>query len=229
MSATQRTSHEENTFYEQAKAWTYDSYYSHSVWLKRALVALCLVTLLLFMSLMLNLWLFPLKQRVPYLYTFNQATGEITKLGELESTKLTENWAMTRYFLTQYVINRESYNADNLEHPYQVTWAMSSDEIRKSYHAEVRTDYAHSPYKLYGKNQYTTVEVKSISRLNDTTAEVRFDKTLHDKATNAESIVQKTAIIKWKYDVPETTQRMLDQDPLGFKITYYEVTQVNTN
>jgi len=227
--STEETDNEKDQFYQRARSWTYDSYHSHSVWLRRSIIALCTMAILLILSLALNLFLFPLKQKVPYLYAFNNATGEITKLGELEPTKLQGNWAMTRYFLTQYVINRESYNAENLEYPYQVTWAMSSDEVRKSYNAQVKSDRATSPIKLYGKGKYVTVDIKSISKLNESTTEVRFQKTLHDKATNLESVSHKAAIIKWKYTTPETTQRMLDQDPLGFKVTYYEVTQVNTD
>lgn len=216
-------------FYEVARKWAYDANHSHTVWLKRSLLALGVLSLLLFMSLLLNVFLFPLKQKVPYLYAFNNATGEVTRLGELESTKLTENWAMTRYFLTQYVLNREGYNSDNLDYPYQVAWSMSDDPIRKTYASEVRTDNPQSPYMLYGKDKYIRVDVKSISKLNDNTAEIRFEKTLLDKATQTGSTSHRVAIIKWSYKKPETTQRMLDQDPLGFKVTYYEVTQINTD
>jgi type IV secretory pathway component VirB8 len=58
---------------------------------------------------------------------------------------------------------------------------------------------------------------------------VKFEKTLHDRATHSEQIIQKEAIIRWEYQTAETTQKMLERDPLGFKVTYYQVSQVNVD
>jgi len=214
-------------FYNATSDWAYDMYQSHTVWLRRTLFAVVAMTILLTLSLLYNLYLFPLKEKVPYLYAFDQATGEITKIGTLEPTTLSANWGLSRYFLIHYVINRESYDADNLDIPYQMVWAQSADNVKKQYEEEVKSGNLHSPYRLYGKEKYITTRVISINKLNDNTVDVKFEKKLHDRTANTEQVTQKEAIIKWEFDEADISQKMLDRDPLGFKVTYYQVTQVN--
>lgn len=214
-------------YYSAASDWAYDMYQSQTVWLRRALLALIILALLLCISLLANLYLFPLKEKIPYLYAFDHATGEVTKIGTLQSTTLSTNWELSRYFLIHYVINHESYDHDNVDLPYQMVWAQSSDNVRKQYEDQVKSSNPNSPYRLYGKDKYITVRVISINRLNDNTVDVKFEKKLHDRTADIEQVLQKEAIIKWEYSEAETTQKMLDRDPLGFKVTYYQVTQVN--
>lgn len=216
-------------YYKMSMDWTYDLYLSQTLFLRRTIIALILLTILLFISIVTNLTLFPLKEKVPFLYAFDHATGEITKIGELERTSLSSNWALTRYLLINYVINRESYDAYNLEVPYQKVWAQSSDHVQAQYEEEAKSSNAASPYKLYGKDKYITTKVLSVNQLNDNTVEIKFEKTLHDRIGGNNQIIQKEAIIKWSFTDANTTQKMLDRDPLGFKVNYYQVSQVNLN
>lgn len=216
-------------FYQAASDWRYDRYYSKTIWLRYSLIINTALLIALLLTLVMIACLIPLKQKVPYLYAFNQATGEVTKLGELEPTKLSANWQMTRYFIIHYVMNRESYDSDNLEIPYQLAWAQSNAIIRKQYDAEVSSNLANSPYQKYGKDKAITVRVLSVSRLNDNTAAIRFEKQLRDKTANTQQIVQQEAILKWQYQSMKTTQTQLDRNPLGFTVIYYQVTPVNLN
>ncbi len=218
---------EKNDFYKASSDWTYDIYQSHTLWLRRALLALLVMTSLLGLSIATNLLLFPLKEKVPYLYAFDKASGEITKIGVLEPSTLSANWELTRYLLIHYVINAESYDYDNIEHPYQMVWAQSSDKVRKQYENQVKSDNPSSPYRLYGKEKFITTRVLSINRLNDNTVDLKFEKILHDRSSAGEHVSSKEAIIKWEYTSAETSQKMLDRDPLGFKVSYYQVSQVD--
>lgn len=214
-------------YYQAAADWQYDRYQSQKVWLQYSLFGNAGLLLALLVLLIAFSFLIPLKQKVPYLYAFNQATGEITKLGELKPTQLTANWQLTRYFIIHYVMNRESYDQDHLEIPYQLAWAQSSEAIRKHYDAEVDSHVATSPYRKYGKDKAITVRVVSVSRLNDNTAAIRFEKHLHDKAANTEQIAPQEAIIKWRYQSMKATQAQWDRNPLGFTVIYYQATPVN--
>lgn len=216
-----------SAYYQEASDWRYQMHESQTVWLHRSLLLNLLLLTLLTLFVIACLFLFPLKQSVPYVYALNQATGELTQLGKAEPKAYAQEWLLTRYFLIQYVINREGYSADNLERPYQVTYAMSDANIAKRYEEEVNSNNPNSPYNLYGKDKVMTVHVLSVSQLSPDTAEVRFIKTLHDKDANTEQKLQKTAIIKWQYTNPVATEKMLDRNPLGFKVTYYQVNQVN--
>lgn len=216
-------------FYQAAADWRYDIYHSQAVWLRYSLIGNIGLLLCLLLTLITLVCLIPLKQKIPYLYAFNNATGEITKLGELEPTQLTANWQLTRYFLIHYVINRESYDSDNLEIPYQLAWAQSDAMIRKQYDAEVDSNVQTSPYRKYGKDKAITVRVLSVSRLNDNTAAIRFEKHLRDKTTNTQQMANYEVIVKWHYQLLKTTQAQLDRNPLGFTVIYYQATPVTLN
>lgn len=227
--STMLTTQAEENYYTQASQWRYQIYESQTVWLTRSLIALGVISLMLILSLLSNLFLFPLKQTVPFLYTVNEKTGELTQIGEFKPESFKENWLMTRFLIIRYIVNRESYDADNLERPYQITWAMSDDKIAKDYANAVRTDNLSSPYAIYGKSKFIHGDVLSINQLNENTAEVRFEQTLNDRNTETKQSIQKAAILKWQYATPITTQKMLDRDPLGFKVIYYQATQTNLN
>lgn len=220
---------EKSDCYQATSDWAYEMYQSKSLWLRRALFGLMVLVFLLALSILSNLYLFPLKEKVPYLYAFDHATGEITKIGALESTTLSSNWELSRYLLIRYVINYESYDYDNIDMPYQMVWAQSVDNVRKQYEENVKSSNTNSPYRLYGKDKYVTVRVISVNRLNEKTVDVKFEKTLHDRSTDNKQVTQKEAIIKWDFSNAETTQKMLERDPLGFKVTYYQVSQVHLN
>src|SRR3990167_11032278 len=128
------------TYYDEAKNWSYDLYYSQRIWLRRCLLSLIVITVFLGMSLVCNLLLIPLKEKVPYLYAFDHATGEVTKIGTLEPTTLSANWELSRYLLVHYVMNYESYDFDNINVPYQFVCAQSADHVRSQYQALMKSD-----------------------------------------------------------------------------------------
>ena len=214
-------------FYQSASDWAYDMYQSQTLWLRRCLIALIITAIFLLLSLVGNCLLVPFKEKVPYLYAFDHASGEVTSIGKLEPTTLSSNAEVSRYFLIHYVIQAESYDADNIEQPYQMVWAQSSEHVRQQYENLVNSSNPNSPYRLYGKDKYVTVHVTSVNRLNDNTVDVKFEKTLHDRAANSDQTIQKEAIIKWEFSKAEITDKMLERDPLGFKVTYYQVSQVS--
>src|SRR5579864_8610591 len=215
------------TYHQEATDWSYDRYYAQGIWLRRCLFGLVTAIFFLGISLVANLLLIPLKEKVPYLYAFDHATGEITKIGTLEPTALSSNWELSKYLLIHYVMNYESYDFDNLNVPYQLVWAQSADHVQSQYEAFMKSDNKQSPYQRFGKDNYVTARVISVNKLNENTVDVKFEKTLHDRTAHSEQIIQKEAIVRWEYQTAETSQKMLERDPLGFKVTYYQVSQVN--
>src|SRR6185312_9592048 len=188
--------------YQIASDWHYQRYQNQRVWLSRALLGCLLLSIMLVLSLMSNLFLFPLKQKVPFLYTVNHKTGELTQIGEFKPETFKEDWLMTRFLLIRYVIHRESYDANHLDRPYQIAWSMSDSQIAQEYANAVKTDNPASPYAVYGQNKILDVHVLSINTLNENTAEVRFEQTLNDRHSGTQQTVQKVAIVKWRYTTP---------------------------
>ena len=94
---------------------------------------------------------------MPYLYAFDHATGEVTKIGDIENNELFHRMGSCHdIFLIHYVINYESYDSDNIDLPYQIVWAQSTDDVRKQYDNLVNSANTNSPYRLYGKDKYIT-------------------------------------------------------------------------
>jgi type IV secretion system protein VirB8 len=195
----------EHNYFANSANWHYQIYESERVWLSRAIILIILLLITLTLSLSANFFLFPLKQNVPYLYAVNETTGELTQLGQFQVDKQNNQWLMTRFLIVRFVVNRESYDSDNLDEPYQIAWAMSDSQIAQSYAEAVRTDNEESPFALYGKNKYITVHVLAVNKLNEDTASVRFELSLHDRQSDTTQTVQKEAIIKWQYTAPITT------------------------
>lgn len=216
-----------SNYYQEAHDWRYQIYESQQVWLNRSLLATAVLGLLLILSLVSHLLLLPLKEKIPFLYVLNETTGELTQLGNFTQDSFKADWLMTRFFLIRYVENRESYDNDNLDHPYQITWAMSDESMATQYAKSVQTNNSDSPYAKYGKDKFISVHILSVNQLNENSAEVRFEQTLHDRSLDHQETIQKAAIIKWKYTQPTTTIKMLDRDPLGFKVIYYQISQLS--
>lgn len=77
---------------------------------------------------------------------------------------------------------------DNIDQPYQMVWAQSSDHVQAQYDAIVKSNNPSSPYHLYANNKYITVKVISVNRLNENTVDIKFEKTLHDRAANTDQV-----------------------------------------
>src|SRR5687767_6400060 len=85
---------ENNDYYQTMADWRYDKYESQTLWLNRSLIALAIIIIALLISLITNLMLFPLKEKVPFLYAVNETTGELTQIGQFQPEKFENNWLM---------------------------------------------------------------------------------------------------------------------------------------
>lgn len=206
--------------------WRYQCFDSVRLRLRWAWMVNGCLLILLGLSLGILFCLFPLKQTLPFVISLNETTGEITPLGELNPTSFDNQWTLTRFFILRYLQNRESYHADNLERPYQIAYAMSDSVLAEQYALEANTQNPNSPSQRYKQDKFVTVSVQSVAKLNDNTAEVHFEKILHDKITGSEGRMPMVAIVKWEYRAQKVTQKMLDRNPLGFTLTYYHPTPV---
>lgn len=219
-------SHNQTTVADYAFAWHEERYAKSALWLGRSLWANAILSVITIGIVIALLIILPLKQVQTVLLIENKQSGEITVMGKVEPLVKTKDWPLTRYLLTHYIINRESYNSDNLVLPYQTVWAMSTSSIAHVYHKEVSSDNKQSPLNVYGKERYITVNVLSVNVLNEHTALIRFDKTLHNRATEETSRISEQAIVKWTFENKKETLQSLLRNPLQFKVSFYQVTQV---
>lgn len=208
--------------------WKDEVYDSLRVRLRLSFLLNSALMVLLIVGFIIIAALVPLKTSVPFVISHNETTGEITQLGNLNPADYETDWRLTRFFLIRYITNRESFHSDNLERPYQIAYTMSDKKVALAYEVLSSTNNPASPYQKYGKSHFVTVEVHSISKLNAHTAEVHFTKTVHDKNNAQETKIPYVTIVKWRYDKVTQTPKALDRNPLGFHVTYYQPSFVNT-
>lgn len=224
-SAEKRDHKNPDDYYEYASTWRYEIYESQALWLRRALIALVVMTTLLLISISGYFYLLPLKQTSTALIIQDKETGDITIAATVVPELLNQNWILTESNIIKYVVNREQYHLDNIDLPYQFTYAMTDDKILDDYVKMVASENEKSPYQLYGKEFYITVDVLSVEKMSDDTALIEFRQTLHEIGSNRTNAVLKRAVIRWRYDNDPQTKAQALRNPLNFKVTHYRPTQ----
>ena len=182
---------------------------------------------LLTLSVGLMIAMMPLKQYFYRLLTINQQTGEVVTLKELEQNTFTANWVVTHYFINQYIQNRHTYHYEDIKQRFNATLSMSSPKLADTYEADIIDKNPQSPINVLGKDGYRDVTVLSINPLNSNTALVRFKTVTRDKERTIEAKTENyQAIVKWDYHNSKASLQERDLNPLGFRVTYYQVTSV---
>ena len=76
--------------------------------------------------------LMPLKENVPYVIRVNETTGAIDLVTSVRGKDIEFDEAQDKYWVNQYVINRESYDWHTLANRYVITQELSSTEVFKA-------------------------------------------------------------------------------------------------
>ncbi|TIS12417.1 MAG: type IV secretion system protein, partial [Mesorhizobium sp.] len=78
---------------------------------------------------------------------------------------------------------------------------------------------AQSLDKLYGRNVTISVDVKSVSLLNNTTASLRFSTTT--RRENSSTTDNWVAVVKFRYTTTPIKNEWRFDNPLGFQVVEY--------
>lgn len=220
----------EADYYIAAKNWYQEVYESTLCSRDRYRLLAVLLGGLLTISIIALVILIPLKQYFYRILTVNQTTGEVVQLKELESSRLSENWVMTRYFINQYIQNKNTYHYDDIKRSFNLTLAMSAPLISKNVESEIVDTNPQSPINVLGKEGYQDVVVLSINQLNANTALGRFRILTHPKEDTARvKQADFQAVVKWDYQNTKATLQERDLNPLGFRVTYYQASPLFTD
>lgn len=165
----------------------------------------------------------PLKQHVPYLVRVNAQTGAPDILTSLDEKSVSYDTVMDKYWLSQYVIARETYDWYTLQKDYETVGMLSSPSEGQSYASQFQGDKALD--KQYGSNVRTSVTIVSIVPNGKGIGTVRFAKTT--KRTNETGDGETThwiATIGYQYVNPSLMSESARlTNPLGFNVTSYRV------
>ena len=165
----------------------------------------------------------PLKEIRPYVVMVDRQTGESELVVSTMPGDLSERDAVRQSELVRYVSERETYDvADNRERIPQVL-AASQGQAADSLRALWNSGADQYPPAVYGEASLIRVQVRSIIILNDTTAQVRFTRTLQQPGIQP---VVRAFVATVGFAFNPRTERTLEavwKNPLGFTVTSYRV------
>ena len=164
----------------------------------------------------------PLKSVEPYVIRVNEASGGVDVVNVVKDTKsITSDEAVSKYFLSEYVRNRESWIRAASNEMFQSVAVLSAPAEQTKLTAERRPDNPESPVSKYINGETVGVRVTKISFINPRVAQLYFTKLVRSGGTSADLKSNWIATINFKYvDKPETEADRL-YNPLGFQVVSY--------
>ena len=176
------------------------------------------VALLLAVALVI---LLPLKQVEPYTLLVDRQTGHVQALAPLDRQMIAPGTALTRSFLVQYVIARESFAADSFDQDYRKTTLWSTGSARKAYINRMQATNPLSPLAWMRPGGTINVQVRSVSPLDSRRALVRFTTVRTEPGAQPQPPEYWVAVLGYGFsNAPMSeTDRLLN--PLGFQVTSY--------
>lgn len=176
------------------------------------------IALLLAIALVI---LLPLKTVEPYTLLVDRQTGNVEALDPLAEGTVTADSALTRSFLMQYVIARESFVPDSFDQDYAKVTLMSGPEERQQYVARMSANNPLSPLNYMPTGGTIRVEMRSISQLDAERALIRFTSVRNDPGSAAQPPQYWAAIVRYGFSTAEMSERDRLLNPLGFQVSSY--------
>lgn len=165
--------------------------------------------------------LIPLKTIEPYTLLVDRQTGHVEALAPLDAQVVEPNEALTRSFLVQYVIARESFAFDSIQDDYRKVSLWSDGSERDRYQRLINASNPLSPLASQPQGTLIRTEIKSVSILNPDRAMVRFVTTRADQGNLPQETQHWVAIIRFGFSNAEMSAEDRYVNPLGFQVTSY--------
>ena len=162
----------------------------------------------------------PLKTVAPYVITVDKATGASEITSQMTGdNQITYNEAVAKYFLADYVRNREGWIPQARKEFFEGVLAMSSREEQARWTAFYSKDSPGSPQNIFTDLDTVFIAVKSVTFVSENVAQIRFTKSLQQgsRVTDTQAIATVT------YDTTDTptTEQQRFKNPLGLEVQTY--------
>lgn len=165
----------------------------------------------------------PLKEAVPFVQRVNDTTGAVDIITTVKNKEMHYDEVINKYWLSQYVRYRESYDWDLIQATYDATTLMSSPAVKSEFTAFYNQPNA--PHKVLKQNFKIVSKVTNIAFVGDM-AQVRFTKqTLPASGQSTDPIPPQKMIatIGFKFTSTPMSEEDRTINPLGFEVTSYRV------
>ena len=183
-------------------------------------VAIIAALIALFEALAL-VFLLPLKSVEPYTLLVDRQTGNVEALAPLDTQVVAPDAALTRSFLVQYVIARESFTRDTLQDDYRKVSLWSERPVAERYQRLMDASNSQSPLNYVQRGSSLRAEIKSVSALAGDRSMVRFATTIVDGRGRRQEPQHWVAIIGYTFTAASMSENDRYLNPLGFQVTSY--------
>ena len=163
----------------------------------------------------------PLKTVVPYTLLVDRQTGFVQAVRPLEVERISGDAALTQSFLVQYVVKRESFDADQVQANYRDVTLWSAEAARAQYIASMQASNPDSPLNRYPRNAVVETQVRSVSPVGRNVAMVRFETRLRRPDGQAAPIGAWVAVMRYRFSGAPVRQEDRFENPLGFQVVRY--------
>lgn len=184
------------------------------------LVAIIAATIAMLEAIAL-VFLIPLKTVEPYTLLVDRQTGHVEALAPLDAQVIVPDAALTRSFLVQYVIARESFSAPSLQDEYRKVSLWSDPRVAAQYQRMMAATNPASPLAYLSRESTIRTQVRSVSSLGERRALVRFATTQFEPNGAAAPTQHWAAIINYEFSGAEMSASDRYVNPLGFQVTSY--------
>ncbi|WP_037586960.1 virB8 family protein [Stenoxybacter acetivorans] len=170
----------------------------------------------------------PLKQVQPFVIRVDNNTGATDIVTVVKQREQSYGEVIDKYWLAQYVRQREGYDWQTIQDSYDTTMLLSSPPIQQEF-AKIYSDNPQAPHKILKDAFKVVVNIKTISFIG-TTAQVRFDKKMIPISGDTSRTFPPQpliATIAYEYSDQPLAEKDRLINPLGFQVMSYRVDPEN--
>lgn len=156
----------------------------------------------------------------PFVIEIEKKSGIATVVDPMDRKQLPAEEELTKYFVSKYVMARETYDPVNYEYNYfTVVRLLSSGNLYYPFKNYILSN-PQSPRLLYGEGSASRMKIRSITLPNAGEARVAFTLTLSGSRGGT---FNKVATMRFGYYTLEMSQDERYINPLGFQVIAYRV------
>lgn len=208
-------------YYQAAASWAEDRERSSATSRKTAWIIAGIATAVALLEAIALIVMVPLKTVVPYTLLVDRQTGYVEQLKPVEGRTIDPDAALIRSFLVQYIIERESFDIDNLDRSYRKVALWSAEDARTRYINTMQATNPESPLVQLPRSAVVDVKILSVSSIEADTAMVRFTTQRTDAAGAGQPPTNWVALVRYRFSGAAMSAEDRMTNPLGFQVVRY--------
>ena len=219
---------DEEDYYDEAATWDQDASTNCRKKIKYSLFAGGVGLFFGGMTMLILIAISPyINKVVPVIIEVDKKTGQVEVREHLISHNISEDEAISKYFITKYLNAREQFDWHDVKKNYALIAIMSTKKVFSAFYIDFDKSNPNSPLNKYTENDSVEITIKDIKFLNhnercdncDITAYVQLKKTFNKIQSRAHSYQAVT--LSFKYHKTPDKQNEQIVNPLGFQVTAY--------